>query len=116
MFARRGWSGLDPILRILNDQGAALAEADDLTQHRVGSADSWLENWTAPTDGNYTIEIRDLHPAGRPAMSVCDSGDAERAVLSARSRHRQDAARSGNERASSSFAPIARMVLPARFS
>jgi hypothetical protein len=69
VFARRGWSGLDPILRILNDQGAALAEADDLTQYRVGSADSWLENWTAPADGNYTIEIRDLHQRGGPQFT-----------------------------------------------
>jgi hypothetical protein len=69
VFARRGWSGLDPILRILNDQGAAIAEADDLSQHRVGSADSWLENWTAPADGNFTIEIRDLHQRGGPQFT-----------------------------------------------
>lgn len=66
VFARRGWSGLDPILRILNDKGAAIAEVDDLTEHRVTSADSRLENWIAPADGNYSIEIRDLHQRGGP--------------------------------------------------
>jgi hypothetical protein len=64
--ARRGWSGLDPFLRILNDKGAAVSEADDLTEHRVTSADSRLENWIAPADGNYSIEIRDLHQRGGP--------------------------------------------------
>ena len=31
VFARRADSGLDPIIRILNDKGAALAEADDMS-------------------------------------------------------------------------------------
>lgn len=66
VFARRGWSGLDPILRILNEQGGAISEADDLTQYRLSSADSWLENWTAPADGTYAIEVRDLHQRGGP--------------------------------------------------
>ncbi|MSR57080.1 MAG: hypothetical protein EXS05_05345 [Planctomycetaceae bacterium] len=62
--ARRGWSGLDPFLRILNAQGAAVSEADDSTHERILNADSWLENWTAPADGTYAIEIRDLHLRG----------------------------------------------------
>src|SRR5207248_2297879 len=64
--ARRAQSGLDPFLRILNDKGAAISEADDATFHRVTSADSWLENWSAPADGKYLIEIRDLHLRGGP--------------------------------------------------
>ena len=64
VFARRAWSGLDPFLRILNEQGAPISEADDLSEHRVQSADSILENWTAPADGKFIIEIRDLHLRG----------------------------------------------------
>jgi hypothetical protein len=64
--ARRAWSGLDPIIRILNDKGGALSESDDMVYHRVSSADSWLENWSAPADGKYILEIRDLHLRGGP--------------------------------------------------
>jgi len=66
VLARRAQSGLDPIIRILNDKGAALSEVDDMTFHRVGNADSWLENWAAPADGKYLVEIRDLHLRGGP--------------------------------------------------
>jgi hypothetical protein len=64
--ARRAQSGLDPIIRILNDKGGALSEVDDVSFHRVTSADSWLENWNAPADGKYVFEIRDLHSRGGP--------------------------------------------------
>jgi len=64
IFARRAWSGLDPFMRILNEQGAPISEADDLSEHRVLSSDSILENWTAPADGKFLIEIRDLHLRG----------------------------------------------------
>ncbi|MGE5193773.1 MAG: PPC domain-containing protein [Deltaproteobacteria bacterium] len=64
--ARRAWSALDPFLRILNDKGAAISEADDSTFSRVTSADSTLENWSAPADGKYILEIRDLHLRGGP--------------------------------------------------
>ncbi|HEY2250784.1 MAG TPA: PPC domain-containing protein [Planctomycetaceae bacterium] len=64
--ARRAQSGLDPFLRILNDKGAGISEADDMTFDRVVSADSFLENWTAPADGKYLVEIRDLHLRGGP--------------------------------------------------
>jgi hypothetical protein len=64
--ARRAQSGLDPIIRILNDKGGAISEVDDMTFHRVNSADSWLENWAAPADGKYLLEIRDLHLRGGP--------------------------------------------------
>lgn len=62
--ARRLQSGLDPNVRILNAEGAALAENDDLTSGRFSSADSQLENWTAPADGRYIVEVRDLHLRG----------------------------------------------------
>jgi hypothetical protein len=64
VLARRAQSGLDPFLRILNDKGAAISEADDMTFDRVTSADSFLENWSAPADGKYLVEIRDLHLRG----------------------------------------------------
>jgi hypothetical protein len=66
VLARRAQSGLDPFLRILNEKGAAISEADDTTFHRVTSADALLENWSAPADGKYLLEIRDLHLRGGP--------------------------------------------------
>src|SRR5262249_9060632 len=66
VFARRAWSGLDPIIRIVNDKGGLISEVDDMSFHRVTSADSWLENWSAPADGTYFLEIRDLHLRGGP--------------------------------------------------
>jgi hypothetical protein len=64
VYARRAMSGLDPIIRILNDKGAALIENDDSRVQRVNVSDSWIENWTAPADGKYFLEIRDLHLRG----------------------------------------------------
>lgn len=69
VFARQAWSDVDPYLRILNDKGALVSEADDSTIRRVQSADSWLENWGAPADGKYTLEIRDLHLRGGPQFT-----------------------------------------------
>jgi hypothetical protein len=62
--ARRAQSGIDPIIRILNDKGGMISEADDASFHRVSSADSMLENWSAPADGKFVLEIRDLHLRG----------------------------------------------------
>jgi len=64
VLARRLGSSLDPKLRVLNEQGGALSEVDDMTFDRVMSSDSMLENWVAPADGKYTVEIRDLHGRG----------------------------------------------------
>ena len=64
VFARRLQSDLDPKIRITNEQGALISEADDATYHRVISADSLLENWTAPADGKYILEVLDLHQRG----------------------------------------------------
>lgn len=64
VFARRLGSQLDAKLRILNSEGNALSEADDSTFDRVLSSDATLENWTAPADGMFTVEIRDLHGRG----------------------------------------------------
>jgi hypothetical protein len=67
VFARRLGSELDAKLRILNSEGNALSEADDSTFDRVLSSDATLENWTAPADGVFTLEIRDLHGRGGPS-------------------------------------------------
>jgi hypothetical protein len=67
VFARRLGSQLDAKLRILNSEGNALSEADDSTFDRVLSSDATLENWTAPADGMFTVEIRDLHGRGGPS-------------------------------------------------
>lgn len=64
VLARRLGSNLDPKLRVLNEQGGALSEVDDMTFDRVMSSDAMLENWVAPADGKYTVEIKDLHGRG----------------------------------------------------
>jgi hypothetical protein len=64
VFARRGRSRLDAVLRILNDKGAVQVENDDQSSSTVRTSDSQIENWTAPADGRYTLEIRDLNGAG----------------------------------------------------
>jgi len=52
-------------LRILDAKtGRQLAQNDDLKLNRRSFADSWIENWSAPRDGKYTIEIRDLNLGG----------------------------------------------------
>jgi hypothetical protein len=66
VIARRQQSGLDSHLRILNEQGQQLALNDDLRFGVRGSADSWLEDWTAPADGKFVVEIRDVHLRGGP--------------------------------------------------
>ncbi|HUE71487.1 MAG TPA: hypothetical protein VMP01_11440, partial [Pirellulaceae bacterium] len=64
--ARRVQSSLDSYLRILNDKGQQLAVNDDLRLGKRNHADSWLENWAAPADGKYIVEIRDIHLRGGP--------------------------------------------------
>lgn len=63
--ARRNASSLDSIVRILNDKGKSLIENDDMRQWgRRTLQDSQIENWTVPADGDYTIEVRDVHLRG----------------------------------------------------
>jgi hypothetical protein len=61
--ARPYQSGLDSLVRILDDKGRALIENDD-ARDRYIHADSQIENWAAPASGRYTIEVRDLHGRG----------------------------------------------------
>jgi hypothetical protein len=62
--ARRYQSSLDPYLRIINLEGKQLSENDDLRDFKRSFADSRIENWTVPADGEYAIEIRDMHLRG----------------------------------------------------
>lgn len=65
--ARRLQSSLDSQLRVLNDKGQPLVANDDLRIGKRGSSDSWIENWVAPADGTYYLEVRDVHLRGGPA-------------------------------------------------
>lgn len=65
-FARRCRSRLDTLLRIVNEQGQVLIENDDQASLNRKTSDSQIENWSAPADGRYTLEIRDLNGRGGP--------------------------------------------------
>lgn len=62
--ARRQRSRLDSHLRVLNDKGQQLAANDDSRQGKRNHADSWIENWVAPADGKFVLEVRDVHLRG----------------------------------------------------
>ena len=62
--ARRYQSSIDPYIRVLNAEGKQLSENDDLRDFKRGFADSRIENWAAPADGTYVLEIRDMHLRG----------------------------------------------------
>jgi hypothetical protein len=65
--ARREGSPLDAALRLLDAKGRTLSEGDDLAEQGHSTADGAIENWRAPADGTYAIEIRDLLQRGGPA-------------------------------------------------
>lgn len=65
VIARRLNSALDPLLGILTDKEKRINESDDTSiLRRSLSADPLLENWTAPGDGTYLVEVRDVHLRG----------------------------------------------------
>ncbi|MGE3780241.1 MAG: hypothetical protein AB7F89_23835, partial [Pirellulaceae bacterium] len=64
VWARRQGSAMDSHLRILDAEGKSLALNDDLRMGKRGSSDSLIEGWTAPADGMYVVEVRDLHGRG----------------------------------------------------
>ncbi len=72
VFARRFDSRLDPVLVIMNDAGGEIARNDD-----SNGPDSHLD-WTCPKDGDYLIDVRDLHQHGGAnfvyALQVRQSG------------------------------------------
>jgi hypothetical protein len=65
--ARREGSPLDAALRLLDAKGRTLSEGDDLAEEGQSTADGAIEDWRAPADGIYAIEIRDLLQRGGPA-------------------------------------------------
>ncbi len=69
--SRRAGSNVDARLKILAADGSAKGEADDATYDRVLSADPLLENWSAPADGDYVLELRDLHGRGGTGFPYC---------------------------------------------
>jgi hypothetical protein len=66
VIARRAQSALDSHLRILDEKGKQLALNDDLRLGKRTLSDSWSENWTAPADGKYVVEVRDVNLRGGP--------------------------------------------------
>ncbi|MBC8351735.1 MAG: PPC domain-containing protein [Planctomycetes bacterium] len=62
--ARRQQSAIDSHLRILDATGMQLTLSDDMRIGKRNFADSFIENWTAPADGMFVIEVRDLHLRG----------------------------------------------------
>lgn len=76
--ARRYQSMLDPYIRILDATGKQLTENDDLRDWKRSFADSRIENWSAPADGKYTLEIRDMHlRGGEPFVYFVEATKAE---------------------------------------
>jgi hypothetical protein len=67
VIARREGSPLDSALRLLDSKGRTLSEGDDLAEQGQSTADGAIEDWRAPADGTYAIEIRDLLQRGGPA-------------------------------------------------
>jgi hypothetical protein len=66
--SRREGSPLDSALRLLDSDGRTLMEADDQSEFGQSSADGVIENWRAPADGTYAVEIRDLLQRGGPTF------------------------------------------------
>ncbi|MFP6574487.1 MAG: hypothetical protein VB912_04995 [Pirellulaceae bacterium] len=64
--ARRHQSMLDSHIRIMNAEGKEQTLNDDMKIGKHTFADSQVENWTVPADGQYVIEVRDLHLRGGP--------------------------------------------------
>ena len=62
--AHRQQSSLDSSLRIVDAKDRRLTENDDLRLYKRTFSDSWIENWAAPADGEYYLEIGDLHLRG----------------------------------------------------
>lgn len=64
--ARRNGSSLDAHLRLLNEKGEAVANADDAPNTKDA-----LLTFTPPADGTYVLQVRDLIYRGGPAYGYC---------------------------------------------
>jgi hypothetical protein len=58
--ARRAGVSTDPVLKLINDKGAAVTEADDTP----GLGKDCRLEWTAPGDGAFALVVSDLHNRG----------------------------------------------------
>ena len=63
--ARSVGSLLDPVLRLSDAAGKPLAQADDSVGGKAGARDAAL-SFTAPQDGTFRVEVRDLGGHGGP--------------------------------------------------
>jgi hypothetical protein len=68
--ARSVGSLLDPVLRLTDAAGKALAQADDSSGGKAGARDAAL-SFTAPQDGTFRVEVRDLGGHGGPRHFYC---------------------------------------------
>lgn len=64
VFAARLGAETDAHLRILDAKGGQLALSDDVTIGKRRLSDAAIEGWTAPADGRFVAEVRDLHLRG----------------------------------------------------
>jgi hypothetical protein len=64
VLARRLQSALDAHLRLFDEKGKQLGLNDDVRLGRRTFTDSVLEAWTAPADGKYMLEVRDVNLRG----------------------------------------------------
>jgi hypothetical protein len=69
VIARRHGSSMDSHMRILDEKGKQLQLNDDLKLGKRTYSDSWIENWSAPADGRFVVELRDLHLRGGPSFT-----------------------------------------------
>ena len=70
--ARRAGSQADPVLRLVNQSGKTLAEADD----SIGLGKDPRLEWTAPADGLVLAVVRDLHDRGGPGFGYVLEAEA----------------------------------------
>lgn len=77
IIARSLNSELDSVLRILDAKEEILAENDDASdrtghpesRNEILCADSRIENWSAPADGRYILEVSDTQGRGGPRFT-----------------------------------------------
>ena len=60
VYARRLGSDLDPVLRVFGPDGREVAYSDDVP----GTEGDAQLRWTAPADGEYRLEVRDIRYSG----------------------------------------------------
>lgn len=64
VIARDHLSPLDGLLRLYDDKGTKLLEIDDYSSRVFTHADPRIENWAAPANGRYVLELRDAQARG----------------------------------------------------